>query len=98
MTMKIISDEPLNTYVKKSRSVRILGHTTSIRLENKYWEILDEMAKKESITRGVLISKIYEEVTDSGIEINNFSSVLRIICVIFLEENLKKNHQPIDTS
>ena len=98
MTVKIISDEPSKTYVKKSRSVRILGHMTSIRLENKYWEILDEMATNESMTRGMLISKIYEEVTDSGIEINNFSSILRIICVIFLEENLKKNHQSIDRS
>ncbi|PTP44387.1 intracellular proteinase i [Vibrio splendidus] len=98
MTVKMISDEPSKTYVKKSHSVRILGHITSIRLENKYWEILDKMATNESMTRGMLISKIYEEVTDSGIEINNFSSIQRIICVIFLEENLKKNNQPIDTS
>ncbi|WP_257970140.1 ribbon-helix-helix domain-containing protein, partial [Vibrio parahaemolyticus] len=29
----------------RSRSIRILGHITSIRLENKYWTVLDEMSE-----------------------------------------------------
>ncbi|MGF1847091.1 ribbon-helix-helix domain-containing protein [Vibrio lentus] len=72
----------------------MLGHSTSISLENKYWEILDEISKKENVIRGVIISKIYQEAIDSGVEIINFSSILRTVCVMYLECNQKSDLFP----
>ncbi|TOD88843.1 DNA-binding protein, partial [Vibrio parahaemolyticus] len=37
--------QPKENYMVRSRSIRILGHITSIRLENKYWTVLDEMSE-----------------------------------------------------
>ncbi|OED64130.1 hypothetical protein A165_10075 [Vibrio tasmaniensis ZS-17] len=91
MVGKFIFEKSSSTYIKKSRSVRVLGHTTSISLENKYWEILDEISRKENMSRGMIISKIYQEAIDNDVKINNFSSILRTVCVIYLESNQKKS-------
>jgi len=85
MVGKSFFDEPKYIYTTRSRSVRILGQTTSIRLENKYWEILDEISEKERLSRGELISFIYAKALDEGMEFINFTSLLRIICVIYIE-------------
>ncbi|AIJ10021.1 MULTISPECIES: ribbon-helix-helix domain-containing protein [Edwardsiella] len=78
---------PFN-YTSSARSVRICGHVTSIRLENKFWEILENLAISQGKTLGQFISKLYMEALDNKIDMKNFSSLLRCSCLIHLENTV----------
>ncbi|HFA60227.1 MAG TPA: DNA-binding protein [Rhodospirillales bacterium] len=67
-----------------TRSVRINGLVTSIRLEARFWEILDEMAAAEGFTTPRFLSVLYDEILDLRGEVRNFASLLRVICTTYL--------------
>ena len=71
-------------YEPVSRSLRIHGAVTSIRLEAQFWAILDEMAEGEGMTTPRFIAKLHDEVLDLHGEVRNFTSLLRVICAIYL--------------
>ena len=62
-------------YEQRTRSVRIHGVLTSIRLENMVWDILAEIAEEENGTTNSLISKLHDEILASRGEVPNFASV-----------------------
>ena len=52
-------------YESRSRSLRIHGGVTKIRLENHFWDILAEIAASDGYTTNQLIAKLYDELLDS---------------------------------
>ncbi len=76
--------DPAN-YQYSTRSVRLGGHATSIRLEATFWEILDELAAAQDLTTPRFLSKLYDEVLELHGEIANFASLLRVGCVLYLQ-------------
>jgi predicted DNA-binding ribbon-helix-helix protein len=68
-------------YESRSRSVRIHGVITGIRLENLFWQILSNMAESEAMTTNQLIVKLHGEVGEHRGEVNNFTSFLRVTCL-----------------
>ena len=56
----------------KKRSVKILGHITSISLEDEFWVELKKIAAQEKLSMNALIAKI--DATRKG----NLSSALRV--------------------
>ena len=75
--------DPAN-YQYITRSVRLGGHATSIRLEATFWNILDELAESQGMTTPRFLSTLYDEVLRLHGEIANFSSLLRVCCVHYL--------------
>lgn len=73
-------------YESRSRSLRIRGVVTTLRLENQFWELLREIAEVDGMTTNQLISKLYDEVMDYRGEVVNFSSFLRVSCTRFLSQ------------
>ena len=71
-------------YEQRSRTVRIHGVLTSIRLENMVWDILAEMAEDEGRTTNSLISLFHDEILAHRGEVPNFASFLRITCMRYL--------------
>lgn len=71
-------------YEQRTRTVRIHGVLTSIRLENMVWDILAEIAEEENGTTNSLISKFHDEILASRGEVPNFASFLRITCMRYL--------------
>lgn len=71
-------------YESRSRSVRIHGVITSIRLENLFWDVLSEIAAREGIATNQLIAKLYDEVMEYRGEISNLASFLRVSCLRYL--------------
>ncbi|MCB6184983.1 ribbon-helix-helix domain-containing protein [Leeia sp. TBRC 13508] len=71
-------------YESRSRSLRVQGVVTKIRLENLFWDILAELAGSEGMTTNQLISKLYGEIIDLRGEVDNFSSFLRVTCLRYL--------------
>jgi len=76
-------------YAYISRSIRLGGHATSIRLEATFWEILDEVAEAQEMTTPRFISTIYDEVLEQHGSIANFTSLLRVACVLYLKQPVK---------
>ena len=84
-------------YEQRSRTVRISGVLTSIRLENMVWDILAEMAEEEGCTTNALIAKFHNEILAHRGEVPNFASFLRVTsmrylrrCMLDLEKQLEK--------
>lgn len=79
------------------RSLRINGMVTSIRLENTFWETLEEIAKRDNLTVPSLINRLFHESIDAGHDMGNFTSFLRVCCSRYFALQLK-GHIPQDTS
>lgn len=77
--------DPAN-YRSITRSVRLDGHATSIRLEATFWDILDELAESQGMTTPRFLSTLYDEVLEQRGEIANFASLLRVGCVLYLRQ------------
>ena len=75
-------DPKLYTY--ESRSVRLAGHATSIRLEASFWRILEEIAAAQEVSVGRLLTKLHDEVLAVGGQTVNFASLLRCACLAYV--------------
>lgn len=71
-------------YELRTRSIRIHGVVTSIRLENLSWDILARIAQKDDMTTNQLISQLHDEVIRQQGKVNNFCSFLRVSCMRYL--------------
>lgn len=78
-----VNADPIQ-YEQRTRSVRLHGVLTSIRLENMVWDILAEIAEAEGRTTNTLIAKFHDEILASRGEVPNFASFLRIACMRYL--------------
>jgi predicted DNA-binding ribbon-helix-helix protein len=73
-------------YVTRTRSMRLRGVATSIRLENQFWDVLDEIGTRDGLTLPQLISRLYDELSEAGggdtthLLPANFTSFLRVCC------------------
>ena len=88
------SADPIH-YEQRTRSLRIRGAVTSIRLENLCWDVLARIASREQTTTNQLICKLYEEIIERQGKVDNFSSFLRVSCMRFLclvAEQKDKDH------
>ena len=71
-------------YESTTRSVRLQGSVTSVRLENEFWGILDCLATEQGMSAGRFISNLYSEVIANKGEVPNLASMLRVACVVHL--------------
>ena len=71
-------------YESRSRSLRIRGYVTKIRLENLFWDTLAELAAGEGMTTNQLVTKLYDEIVEFRGEVDNFASFLRVTCLRYL--------------
>ncbi len=63
-----------------TRSLRIDGVVSSVRLEQFFWNSLEEIAFRDDMTVNSLITKLYFESIDEGHDLGNFTSFLRVCC------------------
>lgn len=68
-------------YECRARSIRLHGAVTSIRLENLFWQALEEIAARDHMTTNQLIKKLYDELIEYRGEVDNFTSFLRVCCL-----------------
>lgn len=67
-----------------TRSVRLDGVVTSIRLEKFFWSILTEIAKRDDLSLAQLLSKLYSESIEANHNLQNYTSFLRVCCGRYL--------------
>lgn len=78
----ISADSRLWSY--RTKSLRIDGVVTSIRLEEFFWDIIDEISFRDQMTANQMITKLYLESLDADHDISNFTSFLRVCCSRYL--------------
>jgi predicted DNA-binding ribbon-helix-helix protein len=79
----LFAHQPQRDYESQTRSLRIGGHCTSIRLEMSFWDTLEEIAAKENMSLGKFLTTLHSEVLNHHGEVNNFASLLRCSCLIY---------------
>ena len=81
--LSIVGQEQHNS---QTRSLRIGAQVTSVRLEAMFWSTLEEIAARENISVGRLLSLLHEEARDIQTESKNFSSLLRCVCLTYIRQ------------
>lgn len=76
-------------WTSQTRSIRMDGMVTSVRLENMFWSILEEIAAKDEMNVPQLLHQLYNESIDEGHDLGNFTSFLRVCCLRFIDLQLK---------
>jgi len=74
-------------YAGRARSIRLRGVATSIRLENIFWQVLEEIGQRDGLTVPQLVTRLHDELTAAGKlqDRSNFTSFLRVSCTRYLE-------------
>lgn len=67
-----------------TRSVRIEGMATSVRLENFFWAVLEDIGGRDGMSTSQLIGRLYNESVAEGYDMDNFASFLRVCCGRYL--------------
>src|SRR5690554_2887557 len=69
------------SYDSDARSLRLHGAATSVRLENLFWHVLEEIAARDGMRLNQLIERLYDELVAYRGQARNFSSFLRVCCL-----------------
>lgn len=96
MCQLYVKTDPI-LYESRSRTLRIHGVVTSLRLENMAWDVLSELAAQEGMTTSQLIATLHDEMLSHCGEVSNFASFLRITCLRYLRlkyENISGHEKP----
>jgi predicted DNA-binding ribbon-helix-helix protein len=83
---QIFSGQSRERYTFQTRSVRLSGHATSIRLEAAFWAVLEEISAKQQVSLPKFLTKLHDEVLDFDGEATNFASLLRCACLTYMDE------------
>ncbi len=84
---RMFAGQDPNNYAYETRSVRLMGHTTSVRLEAKFWVTVEEIAAAQDMPLARFLSKLYEEALEMHGEVSNFASLLRCCCLNYLQRD-----------
>lgn len=79
-------------YESRTRSLRIHGVVTTIRLENLFWDVLSQIAAEDGMTTNQLITKLWDEILEWRGEVPNMASFLRVSCLRYLDS--KRQGEP----
>ncbi|WP_195819171.1 ribbon-helix-helix domain-containing protein [Roseobacter sp. MH60115] len=82
---QVFAGQDPERYASTTRRIRLNGQSTSIRLENAFWQVIDTIAENDGTTTPVFISKLHSEVLELRGEPVNFTSLLRCACLKFME-------------
>ncbi|MEO1291877.1 MAG: ribbon-helix-helix domain-containing protein [Pseudomonadota bacterium] len=81
----IFAGQEPERYASSTRRLRLNGQSTSIRLENAYWDVLDQIAARDGMSTPLFLSTLHAEVLELRGEPENFTSLLRCACLKFME-------------
>jgi predicted DNA-binding ribbon-helix-helix protein len=82
---QIFAGQDPDSYDSETRSLRLHGHSTSIRLERAFWTALDAITADSGMTTPQFIARLHDEVIELHGEARNFTSLLRCACLVHLQ-------------
>lgn len=81
---KLFINADANFWSSSTRSIRIDGMVTSVRLENYFWSTLETIALRDDMNIPQMLIRLYHESIDAGHDLGNFTSFLRVCCMRYL--------------
>ena len=72
-----------------TRSFRMDGMVTSVRLEDLFWRTLETIGARDDLTVPQLLHRLYNESLDAEHDVGNFTSFLRVCCLRYLDLQLR---------
>ena len=78
------------SYEATTRSIRLHGVVTSVRLENLFWDTLEEIGARDHMSVPQLLSKLYDELLEHRGDIPNFTSFLRVCGLRYMALQVEK--------
>lgn len=78
-----------NLWESQTRSIRMDGMVTSVRLEKMFWMVLEDIAARDDMNVPQLLHQLYNESIDEGHDLGNFTSFLRVCCLRFIDLQLQ---------
>lgn len=79
MCRLFIGAEP-DLWEAQTRSMRLEGVSTSVRLERFFWTVLEEIGRRDGLALSQLVAKLARESSEAGHDPANFASFLRVCC------------------
>ncbi len=83
----IFAGQDPRNYAYETRSVRLMGHVTSVRLETRFWGVVEEIAVSQGMALPLFLTTLYEEALETHGNVSNFASLLRCCCLNFREKD-----------
>ncbi len=74
--------DQIEEFIPEKRGFRIHGHSTTIRLERAFWNVLEWMAENRGVTLPVLIESIHDQCLIANDK--NLASCLRVISLKYI--------------
>lgn len=74
-------------YHSRTRSLRLHGVVTTLRLEDIFWNILQTIARDSGLTLNQAITRLIDEAIERHGSIANTASFLRVCCLRYMSEN-----------
>lgn len=81
---RIFAGQDPESYASETRSLRLHGYSTSIRLERAFWATIDEIAAADGLSTPQFIARLHDEVLELNGAAPNFTSLLRCACLVHL--------------
>lgn len=81
---RIFAEQHPDDYQSETRSMRLNGYSTSVRLEKSFWRIIDTIAAEQDMTTPGFIATLHDEIVDRQGAPPNFTSMLRCVCLRYL--------------
>lgn len=88
------SADPLG-YESRTRAVRLHGVITHLRLEQLFWDVLEEIARRDGENVIHLIEKLYDDLFDARGAVGDFTSFLRVTALRY-EALMARGRIPVD--
>lgn len=87
---KLLAKQDPRCFRQTSRSLRIWGQSTSVRLEEAFWNILGDIADSQGMTVPRLVAILHDEATENHGNVSNLASLLRTTCLIYERERAER--------
>ncbi|MFM2398532.1 MAG: hypothetical protein RL341_689 [Pseudomonadota bacterium] len=75
-----VSTDPA-LYEQRTRSIRLHGAVTSVRLEEMFWRTLEEIGARDGMNVSQLLCTLHDEIEALRGNVDNFASFLRVCCL-----------------
>ncbi|MFP3517817.1 ribbon-helix-helix domain-containing protein [Pseudomonas sp. SIMBA_077] len=89
----VVLDFGMGTAQPLSKSVRLNGFATCLRLEKVYWDVLSDISQGNDCSINALLSYIDREVHLRHGGVKNFSGLIRVVCVMHLMKADRSSHE-----
>ncbi|MBL4645839.1 MAG: intracellular proteinase i [Hyphomicrobiales bacterium] len=76
-------------WTSHTRSFRMDGMVTSVRLEELFWRTLETIGERDGLSVPQLLHRLYNESLDAGHDLGNFTSFLRVCCLRYIDLQMR---------